>query len=334
VDLPARIAKTAQRHGVPPETIVVLESMGDHPLLLEAMTRSVNDVLDQRTWLVAGARGSRLSRAQVCLVEASLAAHGVSLRLQTIDTVGDRDRATPIGQLGVEDPFSGEIDDALRDGRIDVAVHSAKDLSLDDQSDLIDAAYLPRGSVHDVLVTRDGGDLSALASGARIGTSCERRASQLKRMRPDVVPVPIRGDVPARVAAVDRGDVDAVVLAAAGLERLALHGRIAERFSTTTFVPAPAQGAIVIRCRADSLIVPLVRRIDDRPTRLAVEAELAFARGVADDPRSAAAHAVVRGDRVVLHSRLIDAVTLDVHDVKTYGRDPRAVGAAAARAVR
>jgi hydroxymethylbilane synthase len=330
-DVPARVNAIAERRGVPPSRVVFLEPMGGLPALSELLEQVVWEARSGRLRLNVGARASLLSVRQIEIFAACVAPLGVDVRFVPTETRGDRDQTTPVDAFGADDPFTGEINEALLAGRIDVAVHSLKDLPFAGDPTIVDAAILSRGSAEEVLVSLTGARLSALPAGARIGTSCVRRASQIRRARPDLVPVPIRGVVPARIDAVDRGDVDAVVLAAAGLERLGLHGRIAERFSTARFVPAAGQGAIVAQCRADSPHLALLQRIDHHATRLAVTAERAFASAVERrDARVAAAHATVENSWITLHARIIDPGSARVLDVSIGGRDPEQVGIAAA----
>lgn len=331
-DIPARVTAHMAPRDVRRNRITFFPPMGGLPVLESLLERVVRETRGDRLLLNVGARASLLSRRQVEIVGARFAPLGVDIRLVPIETRGDRNQSTPIHAFGTDDPFTGDINDALRAGQIDCAVHSMKDLSLAADPAIVDVAILPRGSADEVLVSRAGTRLSALPSGARIGASCARRAGQLRRVRPDVVPVPIRGAVPARIDAVDRGDVDAVVLAAAGLERLDLHGRIAERFNMEQLVPAAAQGAIVVQCRADSPYLELLQHIDHRETRLAVRTELAFARAVAErDARAAAAYATADGDAIELRARIIDPAGGQVWDTWVCGCDPDEVGIAAAK---
>jgi hydroxymethylbilane synthase len=330
-DVPARVAACAALHGMPGDRIAFIEPLGGLPVVDDIIERTVRASRGHRVQLTAGARASQLSRRQVEIVASRLASLGVDLSFVAIETRGDRDRSTPMDAFGTDDPFTAEISEALRSGRIDIAIHSMKDLPFVNEPGVVDAAILPRAAAHEVLVSRDGVPLSALPAGARVGTSCARRASQVRRARPDLVPVPVRGDVPARIAAVDRGDADAVILAAAGLERLDLQGRIAESFALDQFVPAPAQGAIAVQCRTDSPHRALLRRLDDRATRLAVRAERAFAREVTlRDRRVPAAYATVAGDEITLRARVIDDVSLAVSDTTLRGRAAERLGIAAA----
>ena len=328
-DLPARIAAAAGG-GSATNRIAYVDPIATMPVLAELIERVIRKTRPARRVIRAGARGSRLSRRQVEMFAAAVAPLGVDVSFVEIETRGDRDRVTAISEFDGGDPFSREVTEALLEGRIDVAVHSLKDLPLENHPLIQNAAVLRRGSIHEVLVARDGYRLHELPHGARMGTSCVRRASQLLRVRPDVVPVPIRGDVPTRVDAVDRGEFDGVILAAAGLERLGLDVRITEHLDLGDFMPAPAQGAIVVQCLADSPNATLFSRVDDSPTRRAVEAELKLARLVESLPDSVAAYATTNGPEITLTARLIDTRTREAWDAVAVGREPNAVAAEAA----
>lgn len=328
-DIPARLAKATPAHGWS-HRLIMLDPLGGLPALGAAIESCVREARPGRTLLTAAARDSRLSRRQVELAASRLHAAGVDVRFVPVETLGDIDQQTPIGAFVSDGVFTDAIDDALRAGQVDVAVHSFKDRPIGrGEDDIVDAAFLPRASAAEVLVSRDRQTLRQLPRGARIGTSCDRRAAQLRAARPDLVPVPIRGAVPHRLAAVDRGEYDAVVLAEAGLERLGLLDHVAQSFSLREFLPAPGQGAIVVQCRADAPCLPLLRTVDHAPTRHAVYAERAFARSVAaTGPYVTAAYASMYGPTIEMHARLIEDE--QVRDVRVEGSDPEQVGAAAA----
>ena len=178
------------------------------------------------------------------------------------------------GWVETDGQFTRDIERALLEGRIDVAVHSYKDLPTAEVAGLAIGAVLPRADARDCLVTRDGGPLEALPTGARVGTSSPRRAAQLRAARPDVVAAAIRGNVETRLRRLREGEFEAVLLAAAGLDRLGItvpdHARL--RFEVS--LPAPAQGALALQVRADDddLLARLLE-LDHPPTRIAVETE-------------------------------------------------------------
>ena len=227
--------------------------------------------------ITVGSRGSVLALAQAMLVVEAFERAGEPSRIVVIETEGDR--RAPDTAWG-EGAFVTAIERALRDGRVDVAVHSAKDVPTDEDPRLLIAAYLPRADPRDAMVIRpgvDGQGIDDLARGSRVGTDSPRRTGFLLARRPDLVLHPLHGNVDTRLRRLDTGETDALVLACAGLDRLGLGGRIAERLAPDVVPPAPGQGALAIQVRRDDpRMVALAAAIDDRPTRTAVEAERAF----------------------------------------------------------
>jgi hydroxymethylbilane synthase len=224
-----------------------------------------------------GTRGSALAMAQAGLVRDAFAEAGAAAEFVIIETEGDR--RAPDTAWG-EGAFVAAIERALLDHRVDVAVHSAKDIPTDEDQRLRISAYLPRADARDALVvgpeaTEHG--LKSLPSGARVGTDSPRRTAFIRATRPDLVIHPLHGNVDTRLRRLDGGETDALVLACAGLDRLALSHRIAERLDPAVVPPAPGQGAIAIQVRSDDEpLLALGASIDDAPTRAAVEAERAF----------------------------------------------------------
>ena len=206
-----------------------------------------------------GTRGSRLALWQAHFVQAELKRHGLESELEIIKTQGDRVQHLGFDKLEGKGFFTKEIEDALLDGRVDCAVHSLKDLPTAQPDGLVLAALSYRASVEDViLIHRDRvatGKPFRLGDGATIGTSSNRRKAVLRDLHPGLVPVDIRGNVPTRMKKALSGELDAVVLAAAGLERLELDLSELEviRPSPREFVPAPGQGVMAVQCRADDI---------------------------------------------------------------------------------
>jgi hydroxymethylbilane synthase len=222
-----------------------------------------------------GTRGSTLALAQANTVAAAMAEHGARPLIVIVETEGDRRPPdTPWGE-GV---FVAAIERELIAGRIDAAVHSAKDLPTTADDRLRLAAYLPRADPRDALVIRNGFGtcLNDLPQGARVGTDSPRRTGFLLARRPDLTLRPLHGNVDTRLRRLEAGEADALVLAAAGLERLGLADRIAERLDPDDVPPAPGQGAIAVQVRSAEPIGDVVAQIDDQQTRQAVEAERAF----------------------------------------------------------
>jgi hydroxymethylbilane synthase len=230
-----------------------------------------------------GTRRSPLARAQTDWVLANLRCIAPGWRFEPIpvETSGDRDRS-----LGGSPDFTDAIDRALLRGTIDLAVHSAKDLpvALDPRFALL--ACPRRADPRDCLVLASGGSRHPLSRGAKVGSSSLRRRAQLLRWRPDLSIVEIRGNVGTRIGLVRTGAIDAAILAVAGVARLGRTAEIGRILPATTFLPAPAQGALAVVARAsDTQLPPLVARIDDGATRACVTAERAFAAALGGDCR-------------------------------------------------
>ena len=267
-----------------------------------------------------GTRGSRLALAQSHWVRDELRRAHPDLKFELVEirTTGDRIRDVPLLPEHGSSFFTKEIEDALIAGRIDVAVHSCKDLATRLPEGLILAAFPPRGDARDVLVSRLGA-LQDLPHGASVGTSSMRRQGFVSLARPDLEVLPVRGNVPTRVAAVDEGRMTAVVLAAAGLIRLGLDHRITSFIDPEQMLPAAGQGALALEVRSDDQrAVDLVTVLDDTHTRAAVECERSCLRTLEAGCQSP----------VGAWARMTDAgVTLDARIVAP-DRDIRASGSA------
>lgn len=223
-------------------------------------------------------RGSLLARTQSGHVaEALREVSGRDVELVHVRTHGDADQTTPLASFGGVGVFVTAVRDAVLRGEADVAVHSLKDLPTQPAAGLEIAAIPVRQDPRDVLVARDGLTLDTLPQGARVGTGSPRRAAQLLALRPDLDVVALRGNVDTRVRAVTEGDLDAVVLARAGLARLDRLDVVTQEIGVDLMLPAPAQGALAVECRdADVVVLDALRRLDDAPTRAAVTAERAL----------------------------------------------------------
>jgi len=226
-----------------------------------------------------GSRGSKLALWQAEWVKARLLAAGHNAEILIIKTSGDKLPNVPLASSGTKGLFIKEIEDALLDGRIDLAVHSMKDLPVAQPQGLVVAAVPERGDARDVLISRDARRFGELPAGARLGTSSLRRSSQLLAMRRDLTRAPIRGNVDTRLVKLDRGDFDAVVLAAAGLTRLGFAERITQYFSVDEICPAVGQGALAIETRQDDhSTARALAPLDHPTTHQAVRAERALLR--------------------------------------------------------
>jgi hydroxymethylbilane synthase len=263
-----------------------------------------------------GTRGSPLALAQARLVaEAVRAAHGFgedAVAIVPIRTTGDAIQDRPLAEIGGKALWTKELDRALIDGAIDFAVHSMKDVETLRPAEIAIAAMLPRADVRERLI--GAASIEALPQGARVGTSSPRRAAQLRAMRLDLRIVPFRGNVATRIARLGKGEAEATVLAAAGLDRLGEHD-VGTPVSTAQMLPAPQQGAIGIETLADHAEMrALLAAIDHAPTRLCVETERALLLALGADCHSpVAALATLDGELLTLDGEILNEDGSEAH---------------------
>lgn len=285
--------------------------------------------------IVIGSRGSKLALWQSEWVKARLEELGARVRIDVFKTKGDVMRDVPLATIGGQGAFTKELEVALLDERIDVAVHSLKDLPTINPEGLSITATPAREDARDALVLRSdadagGASIANLPAGAVVGTSSLRRIAQLKHLRPDVQVKDLRGNVDTRLRKLDSGEYDALILASAGLRRLGLDRRISAAIETDVMLPAVSQGSLGVQTRADdSETNARVSRLDDAATRAAVVAERALLRKLGGGCQvPIAAHAVVRGGELRLDglvasldgSRVIrDAATTSASDAERAG---------------
>lgn len=226
----------------------------------------------------------------------------LKIELLPIVTAGDRILDRPLAAIGGKGLFLKELEEALIDGRADLAVHSLKDMPAEQPAGLTIAARLEREDARDALVAAGGARLDELPAGSRVGTSSPRRSAQLLALRPDLRVVPMRGNVGTRLAKLERGECDALMLAYAGLRRLGLEERASDILPIERIVPAPGQGIIAVECRAgDWALRELLSQLDHEPTSLAARAERACAAALGGDcHRALGVHALMVGARVRL----------------------------------
>jgi hydroxymethylbilane synthase len=215
-----------------------------------------------------GSRGSRLALTQAELASGLLRGPGIEIALVPMTTAGDRDRSKPFGEIGSRGVFVKELEEALLDGRIDVAVHSAKDMTTSDPAGLVVGAYLERDDPRDALC-----GAAEIKPGMRVGTASARRKAQLLALEPTLSIEPLRGNIDTRLRKRGERGLDAVVLAACGLDRLGLAAEIGRRFDPRELLPEAAQGALALQVRAGE--EHLVAAADHAETRRRVEAERA-----------------------------------------------------------
>ncbi len=278
-----------------------------------------------------GTRGSRLAIAQTEIALAALRrAHpGVRFEVVKISTKGDVDKR-PLFTMDEKGIFEKEVNEAVRKGEVDFAVHSLKDIPSDLSDDLVVACIPKRASPNDVLVNDKGQKLEELAPGSIVGTSSLRRAVQLAKYRPDLNVRPIRGNVETRVKKVISGEYGAVVLAEAGLTRIGMKDVIVERFGVRDFVPAPGQGAIAIVCRRnDKALISMLRQIEDPRSRAEVLAERALIKKVEGGCRfPLGAVALTNGNKITLYASVFSADGARNIKVKKVGKaiEPEKLG--------
>jgi hydroxymethylbilane synthase len=275
-----------------------------------------------------GTRGSVLALWQTNWVCARLRELHPELELEqvVIRTHGDETPDAPFDASWPAGAFVSALERALRERRIDLAVHSCKDLPTASTAGISIAAVPEREVVHDVLLTADRVRLDSLPRGMRIGTGSPRRAAQLRRLG-HVTIVPLRGNVPTRVEALRGGDLDGVVLAAAGLKRLGLTHPYAIELPAEQFVPAAGQGALAVQARDGDTAVAVAAELDDAPTRMAITAERSFLEGIeASCHTPTGAWATVRGPEILLRAQLFSDDYARVVEGAEEGRDPVTLG--------
>ncbi|WP_348538821.1 hydroxymethylbilane synthase [Sphingomonas alba] len=260
------------------------------------------------SFLKLGTRGSPLALAQAHMAAAALevAHHWLGGRVETvvIKTSGDKVQDRPLADIGGKALWTKELDAALVKGETHASVHSMKDVETERPAALCLAAMLPRADVRDRLIGAES--IEALKHGAKVGTSSPRRAAQLLRLRPDLEIVIFRGNLGTRLAKLEAGEVDATLLAAAGLERLG-QGSIGVPIPIDVMLPAPGQGAIGIECRSDDHeTLSQLGRVNDHQTSAAVRAERAFARALGGSCHSpVGAYAAIKANEVYLRVEIL-----------------------------
>ncbi len=278
--------------------------------------KAVRDPAIAGKTLVLGSRGSLLAVTQSTMVKNLLEkAHpGLTVRLEIIKTSGDVDQGTALDAFPALGVFVKEIQNALRDGRIDAAVHSLKDVPEDQPEGLLLAAFPQREDARDVFVSKgfkSGVKFTDLPQNARVGTGSPRRILQFRALRPDLQFIPLRGNVDTRIAKMESGEVDGIVLAAAGLRRLGKESVITHSFSFSDSIPAIGQAALALECRADdAFAIRVLEALDDPETREAVELERQFMLAVGGGCKvPMAAHAYPYGDSYRFIAVMGDAKT-------------------------
>jgi hydroxymethylbilane synthase len=289
--------------------------------------------------LLIGTRGSPLALWQARHVRALMvAAHGLDegdVELSVITTSGDRIREEPLRDFGGKGLFTKEIDEALVEGRVDLAVHSMKDLPTELPPGISIAAVLKRGDVRDAYIGAKGESLASLPEGAVVGSSSLRRQAQIRRLRPDLQVIDFRGNVETRIAKLERGLADATLLALAGLERLGLSGHVTSIMPIAEMLPAVAQGAIgVARRSEDAETRELLQALNDQISATAIACERAFLTELDGSCRTPIAGlAEIEGSTLRLRGLILKPDGTEWHEIELTGApaDAARIGAEAGR---
>lgn len=295
-----------------------------------------------QTTLKIGTRGSPLALAQAHETQARLmAAHGLpedAFEVVVISTSGDRIQDRPLSEAGGKGLFTKEIEEALLERRIDIAVHSSKDMPTVLPDGLELSAFLPREDARDAFIGKMAKTIAELPQGAKIGSSSLRRQALIRRMRPDLDVVMFRGNVQTRLRRLDEGVADGTILAYAGLKRLGLEHVVSDLMPIETFPPAPGQGAIGIETRiGDRDVEKMLAAIHDVPTGQALACERAFLAALEGSCRTPiAGHATISGGTLSFDGLIISPDGAESHEVTVHGpaREAARIGADAARTVR
>ncbi len=289
--------------------------------------------------LRVGTRGSKLALAQTKIVTGLLTSvwHQVAVKVVSIATAGDVLPPEKRIETDGKTAFTREIENHLLAGEIDLAVHSLKDLPNQLHDSLTIGATPPRGDARDALVSRSGEDIRHLSASSRIGTSSIRRKAQLLQARRDLVISEVHGNIETRLRKMEELGLDGVVLAAAGLKRTGLDGRITQLFDVTEMVPAVGQGIIAVEMRKDDReLGQLLSKIDDEVTRLAAVCERTFSSALGGDCHvPIGAYSEVVGERLRATGVIVSPDGVDIAKETMYGeaRDPTALGMKLANAL-
>ena len=265
--------------------------------------------------LIIGTRGSKLALWQANWVKSEIEKiqPSVEIELKTIKTTGDKILDVPLSKFGGKGLFVKEIEESLLCGESDLAVHSMKDVPVEFPDGLHLAAILKREAPEDALISLSGLKFMDLPTGAKIGTSSLRRACQLMNLRPDIEILQLRGNLDTRVRKLDEGQFDAIVVAAAGLNRLNMAARITESLATSLCLPAIGQGAVGVECRTqDSVVNPIVAKLNHRDTEVCVLAERALLKKLQGGCQvPIAAYATLCGNGTLRLAALVGSVSGD-----------------------
>jgi hydroxymethylbilane synthase len=280
-----------------------------------------------------GSRGSQLALWQANHIAGLLRSRGHDVAIEVIKTTGDKITEVALSKVGTKGMFTKEIEEALAEKRIDLAVHSLKDLPTELSDEFALAAILSREDARDAFVSQNFAAIGSLLKNARVGTSSLRREAQLRAIRPDLEVLPLRGNVDTRLRKLENGEFDAIILAAAGLKRLGREEYIRERLSVEMMCPAAGQGALGVEVRAgDSASIQAISFMDDAASRATTSCERALLNGLGGGCQvPIGAHAEVHSSELILTAVVASPDGTQVLRERQTGRDSLKVGASVAK---
>mgnify|MGYP006093376491 FL=1 len=275
--------------------------------------------------IIIGARGSKLSLAYVSKVKSLIldSSQNIDIHIKTIKTSGDIHKNTKLSEIGGKNLFCKEIEENLLENKIDMAVHSLKDMESEEHEDLIIGAYIKRNDPRDILVSNKIKKLDELNNKLIIGSSSRRRELQLKKINKNISVVNVRGNIDTRIQKVEEKKLDAIILAAAGIKSLDLDNKISLTFETNEMLPAAGQGIIAVQCRKkDKLIIDIIKKINDKETSLCAKAERKMLQTIGGDCETAVgALAEINNNNLKLRAQLFSDLGDDSFDYELTGRD-------------
>jgi hydroxymethylbilane synthase len=280
-----------------------------------------------------GSRGSQLALWQANHVADLLKARGHEISIEIIKTTGDKITEVALSKVGTKGMFTKEIEEALAEGHIDLAVHSLKDLPTELSDEFTLAAILPREDARDAFVSQKHAAVGMLPRGARVGTSSLRREAQLRALRPDLNVLALRGNVDTRLRKLESQEFDAIILAAAGLKRLGREEMVRERLSFELMCPAAGQGAMAIESRSgDNATIEVIYFMDDKSSRATTSCERALLNGLGGGCQvPIGAHASFLNKELILMAVVASPDGTQILRERGAGTDPESLGASVAR---
>ena len=275
--------------------------------------------------IIIGARGSKLSLAYVSKVKSLIldSSQNIDIHVKTIKTSGDIHKNIKLSEIGGKNLFCKEIEENLLENKIDMAVHSLKDMESEEHEDLIIGAYIKRNDPRDILVSNKIKKLDELNNKLIIGSSSRRRELQLKKINKNISVVNVRGNIDTRIQKVEEKKLDAIILAAAGIKSLDLDNKISLTFETNEMLPAAGQGIIAVQCRKkDKLIIDIIKKINDKETSLCATAERKMLQTIGGDCETAVGVlAEINNNNLKLRAQLFSDLGDDSFDYELTGRD-------------